>query len=254
MNKKAFLVLIPLFFLFNSQFSSVMAGGTFICKKGDVPPTIDGQIGATEYGDPANLYTIELSNGTYTSTASLYLLHDGIDLYAGFIIGDKTNATESGTMDFLNFMIHINSTALDWKMGGNLKVFGATYVDFYASGGPPDSDENDGGSTDGSAAFTYVSETYIIEMSFPLNSTDDDHDFSAEEGDTVPLFQAGIFYSNDSIFGGAFYNSNLNDTANWFIDLSSIMVTPEINAAFFVVVAIIVAIPVILMWKKKTLE
>ncbi len=231
-------LMIMILISFQSNPASSVTGTTFVCKKKVVGPTVDGIIGSEEYGYPANQYQITLNDSSANErTATLSLVHNTTHFFIGFQIADNTNAYEhNGKFDFFEILIPYefdngthNLTCSDWKMAGNFQSSGQapSYIDFHSfpNGSSPDSDENDGGTTDGAAAWTYSSSTYNIELVVPFDSNDVAHDFTTEgEGHSISLWGFGMGYVNDSIFGEPFETYELNAISGWSIEFSSTLV------------------------------
>ena len=153
-----------------------------------MPPTIDGKIQASEWGAAATATFGPFNFGDgQTITGTLYMMNDGVNLYIAVSIeGDDDFSSEDG---FEVYFDNDHGAEESMEEGDDIlsaqgaSVFVDAYYHYY--------DETHGGSywdvgtIDGQAAGSRQGTSNQFELSHPLNSADDAHDFSLSAGQTV---------------------------------------------------------------------
>jgi len=151
------------------------------------PPTIDGTIDtAVEWANA--------STAPFTSTDGLegiiYVMNDGSNLYMAVRTTDSTLSKDNATNDkvfiyFDNNHDGVGPDAGDDIIGWN-GYLSEGFRDGYSDGNYVWRRDTDaGGDSDGSGEATGDGTYNYFEISHPLNTTDDAHDFSLSIGDTV---------------------------------------------------------------------
>jgi len=150
------------------------------------PPAIDGDIGTSEW-QTAGSSSFSLTIGGNPYAGTLYAMNDATNLYIGIVIAD----------DDFNTGAPVDAVALYFD-NGNDGTFGpgddslvlyagaGGFVDRFLQAIPTAQKDIDfGGTTDGSGACAAHGGNNHFELSHPLNSADDAHDFSLSPLDTV---------------------------------------------------------------------
>jgi len=150
------------------------------------PPTIDGDIGTSEWQTAgSSSFTITIGGNPYAGT--LYVMNDANNLYLAVKVADTTFSTDP-TPDGISFYFDNNN---DGTFGpgddGVAYITGAMgFLDRFLQAIPTmQKDVDFGGTTDGSAAAAGHGGYNHFELSHPLNSADDAHDFSLSSLNTV---------------------------------------------------------------------
>jgi len=146
------------------------------------PPTIDGSIGTTEW---ANAATASLTLGAYSAT--LYVMNDATNLYLAFKINDPDYEHGSGmSSDAILFKFDNDNDGVHPEDGDEyLLLRGDGFHDSYISDSSVWTDEGYGGTSEGSGAMSGSGGYNYFEISHPLNTADNAHDFSLTTGMTV---------------------------------------------------------------------
>lgn len=141
------------------------------------------------------------------------MMNDATNLYIGItIIGDVDFGPNDGMRIFFD-NDNVGETYLedgdDLLSARGASAFADDYYDFGL--GISQSDMFDGGSIDGQAAGSRVGSTNHFELSHPLNTLDNTHDFSLLQGQIVGfLFQPAV--------DGTLYSANIGtitDPSSW---------------------------------------
>jgi hypothetical protein len=167
--------------------------------------TIDGVINSTEWSGAATLsFSANLPTGG-TTPALLYVMNDATNLYFGLSFAESTPYVGS-----LGFEFNADNTGV-FKYGDDAIVYNnetkTLYDDFY-SNGPWGMDSLQGGTNDGTGAFSTNGTTSFYEMSHPLSSGDPLHDFTLSAGQTI-----GFNLFLRMIAPGANYPNGYGDTS-----------------------------------------
>ena len=145
------------------------------------PPTLDGNIQAAEWAAAATKTFGPLTIGSQTITGTLYMMNDGVNLYIAVKIDgdDDFGSTDGFEVQFDND--HGGGASL--AVGDDcLRAFGASgFSDLYWYGQGTTWDSL----SDGQAAGGRQGSSNHFELSHPLDSADDAHDFSLSAGQTV---------------------------------------------------------------------
>jgi len=159
--------------------------------------TIDGQLSSGEWDNAASInFQANTPEGT-TTPATLYIMNDDDNLYLAVSMerpsldsythlrylfdNDNDNTGENGD-DYL-------IVYRDWRP--------SQFSDLFRSDGQTFYDTDYEGSNDGTGAVDHTGGFTVLEISHPLNSEDDDHDFSLKGLDTVGLTFT-LYISNSS--------------------------------------------------------
>jgi hypothetical protein len=158
------------------------------------PPTIDGEIVSSEWEKAASVsFTITIGGNPYA--AIFYVMNTETTLYVALkIADDDLNADQDA---FAVYFDNDNDGSFEAGDDGILLVAGATgFVDRFLQPPMMALDITDGGTTDGSGACAAHAGYNHFELSHPLNSTDDAHDFSLG-----PMMTVGFttLYADDGV-------------------------------------------------------
>ncbi|MDH5770841.1 MAG: hypothetical protein OEZ25_06110 [Candidatus Bathyarchaeota archaeon] len=154
----------------------------------DTPPTIDGSINPVSEWDAAD--TESFTMGGYSGT--MYVMNDASNLYILVVIQDDENEVSDELHIFFDSINRGSGSVEDGEDG--LVIFAVTanpldFGDIFWDSSIPswDFDMNDPpGTNDGSGLATQDGANWkYFEFAHPLNSDDDDHDFSLDLGDNV---------------------------------------------------------------------
>ena len=153
-------------------------------------PTIDGSMGAGEWddADSQEFVTRETGGGPFYTNGTIYVKNDATNLYILVVIEDDDAEEDSCNIFFDND----NGGGSSHTPGDDGLLCSTDDFDdlfFYSSINDFEFDTADSGNpgtNDGESDATRdVSNTWYFEFSHPLDSDDDDHDFSLGFGDTV---------------------------------------------------------------------
>ena len=167
--------------LFSSPAKGIGAYGT---------ATMDGTISPGEWTGAASA-SFDLGGG-YTGT--LLVMNDATNLYLAVTVADDSLQVGAGFPDRVEFQFNNDNDANGpmAEIGDDeLYGFGDYFADRFAPAPLSSAGDNQvpyTGTVDGSGAGTHVSgptEINHFELSHPLDSADNDHDFSLHFGDTV---------------------------------------------------------------------
>ena len=178
------LVLVLLLGISSNQLNMAFghAAGRTYQAWASTPPVIDGSIGTTEWASAA---TASFTLSSFSAT--LYVMNDAGNLYLAFKINDPDYEHGSGmSSDLIVFQFDNDNDGVFPEDGDEyLFVRGDGFNDGYISGGGLNTDESDGGTNDGNGAMNGGGGYNYFEISHPLNTADDSHDFSLTAGMTV---------------------------------------------------------------------
>jgi len=156
----------------------------------DTPPTIDGVLAPGEWDDATMIaFTFLDPIGNPTGHGGLlFVMNNGIDLFIALKFGDDdTHINDCIGIAFDNDNVGPLTTGDDGI--GMVYKPPLSFIDtYFLSGGPPGWPEDviGGGTTDGNGWRKQDAVlTWCYEMSHPLDSLDDTHDFSLSLGDSV---------------------------------------------------------------------
>jgi hypothetical protein len=193
------------------------------------PPAIDGDIGTSEW-QTAGSSSFSLTIGGNPYAGTLYAMNDATNLYIGIVIAD----------DDFNTGAPVDAVALYFD-NGNDGTFGpgddslvlyagaGGFVDRFLQAIPTAQKDIDfGGTTDGSGACAAHGGNNHFELSHPLNSADDAHDFSLSAGSTVGFHLE--YWEEASGYWGDWPSLNAKNWAR--ITIASVPVpTPDFSIA-----------------------
>jgi hypothetical protein len=171
-------------------------------------PAIDGTLSAGEWNDAASVTVTLVSQTSESHSATIYEKNDAVNLYLAVrVLGDDFN-TQDGVFFYFDNNHNGNGAMeqgddwlylLAWATGRGLAVDG--YYDANLGTGTYVSDDSYQGTNDivGSASHSNIGAIgdYTFELTHPLDTTDDAHDFSLKLGDTV-----GVRMEFDDAFPG----------------------------------------------------
>jgi len=177
-----------------------------------IVPTIDGVLSPGEWGD-ADVRVFYMGPSS-TNRATIYVKNDVHYLYIAFKIEGVTYGPSGPACDVFRIWFDNDNDGILHEEGDDILMMGTyslipVFEDlFYRSEtGSFAWDTGFGGSTDGLGNWTHTNPaqnatgTYAFEISHPLNSNDDAHDFSLKMGDEVGFyveFGEGIYLSNST--------------------------------------------------------
>ena len=150
------------------------------------PPSIDGDIGTTEWQTAASSsFTMTIGGNPYAGT--LYVMNDATNLYLAVKMADSTFSTDPTPDGVAFYFDNYNDGTFESGDDGIAYVTGATgFLDRFLQAIPTmQKDVDFGGTTDGSGACAAHGGYNHFELSHPLNSADHAHDFSLPPLNTV---------------------------------------------------------------------
>jgi len=183
-------------------------------------PTIDGVVGATEWASASHA---SFSIG-WTFVGDLWAMNDAGNLYLAVKIADSSLTV----MDRLYFGFDNNNNGAREAGDDILGSMGdGTFMDFFW--GPTTKfDTAEGGTTDGQGKASGSGGFNYFEMSHPLDSADDAHDFSLSAGSTVGFHLE--YWEEASGYWGDWPSLNAKNWAR--ITIASVPVpTPDFSIA-----------------------
>ena len=172
------------------------------------PPTIDGTIDtAVEWASAATT--------PFTSTLGLegifYVMNDGNNLYIAVRTTDSTLSQDGTGTDAVWIYFDNNNNGVGPEAGDDIIGWNGYLSEGFKDGYSDGTyvwwkDTDAGGDSDGSATATNDGTYSYFEISHPLDTTDDAHDFSLSTGDTIGFairftvdgFNKGWWPSSDS--------------------------------------------------------
>ncbi|UCH32361.1 MAG: hypothetical protein JSV05_03000, partial [Candidatus Bathyarchaeota archaeon] len=162
------------------------------------PPTIDGIIDVdTEWvmADQAPF----IIGGSYAGT--LYVMNDATNLYLAVRIADDDFGTNTSTRDFVAFFFDADHDGVGPEIGDDslVCISMSTYLDQFFQDPSYAWDNLNGGTNDGVVGSSGDGIHNEFEISHPLNSTNDAHDFSLTMGDTIGFM---IRYADNNAYVG----------------------------------------------------
>lgn len=155
-------------------------------------PTVDGNWGATEWANAATrAVLVKIPNYTSPRNGTLYVMNDGVNLYVALRFPFSSLEASQTTGNSLGFMFDNDNDGAH-EPGDESFVHNASagfFDNFFRVCGTAGlcipQDHSDGGTTDGSGAFANSADHTFYEISKPLNSADDAHDFSLAVGSLI---------------------------------------------------------------------
>ncbi|MBI4496471.1 MAG: hypothetical protein HY689_01025 [Chloroflexi bacterium] len=160
-------------------------GPTLTTRYTSTPPTIDGTIGAGEWGPPLAITLNGFNDPTKTRSAELYVLYSATDLYVGLVFSEPSSA--SGDMVELDFDRNHDHNATAGSEDA-LRYEGGP-VDLFWAGNDWARDTVQ----HGTVVRTFGGGKYTYEFRKPLNSGDA-QDMAASPGTTLGF----RFYTYDA--------------------------------------------------------
>jgi outer membrane protein assembly factor BamB len=194
-----------------SEYSMYPYPRTSFSAWASVVPTIDGVISPGEWDDADS--TVFYMGPSDACRSTLYVKNDFDNLYMVFKIEGVTYGPSGPACDVFRMFFDNDNDGVLNEEGDDIlmmSTYGSipSFDDQFRTGtGGIGWDTSFGGSTDGQGKGTHTNPTpnatgaYTFEMSHPLNSSDDAHDFSLKLGDKVGFyteFAEGIFVTNSS--------------------------------------------------------
>jgi uncharacterized protein (DUF1778 family) len=148
------------------------------------PPVIDGIIDVATEWVMADKETFTI-DGSYSGT--LYVMNDATNLYLAVKIADDDFGTDASTRDIVMFYFDNDHDGTGPEIGDECLacISNSTYFDQFFQSPSYAWDDLNSGTDDGVVASSGDGIYNYFEVSHPLNSTDDAHDFSLAVGDTV---------------------------------------------------------------------
>ena len=159
--------------------------------------TVDGVISHGEWDNAGQINfqaKLPLLSGGGTTPATVYVMNDANNLYLAVRVERATLDVSSVAFEFDNDHDGVREAGDDLiHVNGHPSLPSAFFDSFRGPcpGGPPDflgcawNDNQAGGSNDGQGAAANDGTYSVYEMSHPLNSPDDDHDFALGPGSVV---------------------------------------------------------------------
>jgi len=143
-----------------------------------VAPAMDGAVGATEWEDAAHA---QIAIG-WTFVGDVWIMNDAENLYLAVKIAD-ISLTSS---DRLVIAFDNNNDGIYGIGEDNLQLSGdSTFYDAFWTDTHPQTDTAEGGTSDGEGRSSGSGGYNYFELTHPIDSTDNAHDFSLSAGDTV---------------------------------------------------------------------
>jgi hypothetical protein len=144
--------------------------------------TVDGVINPSEWAGAA---TLPFTWGPSSYPGTLYMMNDATNLYVGIVVINDPDFT---TNDGMVLRFDNNNLGTSLEQGDD--VLEAYYISdfrdkFYDTSTSYTFDDVSGGVSNGLSSGSRVGTTNHFELSHPLNSADDDHDFSLLTGQLV---------------------------------------------------------------------
>lgn len=163
------------------------------------PPVIDGTINAASEWLMADKEDFSIA-GSYNGT--VYVKNDAANLYLAVKVADDDFGTNVSTRDLFMFHFDNNHNSVGPEIGDDCLscVSTSIYSDQFFDGSTYQWDGLDGGTYDGVVASSGDGTYNYFELSHPLNSADDAHDFSLTIGDTVGFMMR---YADNNTFVGS---------------------------------------------------
>jgi hypothetical protein len=191
------------------------------------PPSIDGDIGTTEWQTAASSsFTMMIGGNSYAGT--LYVMNDATNLYLAVKMADSTFSTDP-TPDGVAFYFDNNNNGVFEPGDDGLGyITGATgFLDRFLEVIPTmQKDVDFGGTTDGSGAAAAHGGFNHFELSHPLNSADDAHDFSLTALNTVGFTMLYL----DGPVGQAYWPALATEDATGWGDIVIASAPPTMTA------------------------
>lgn len=186
--------------------------------------TIDGVMNAGEWNSAGVAHFNANLNGGGVAPATVYVMNDGANLYVGLKVENLSAYNFyalNGAIRFDNDHDGIAETGDD-VLYYNYENGVSSFYDvfrFSCGDGAVDCEyfeDYTGGTVDGASMTTFSDGTLFMEMSHPLDSTDDAHDFSLRAGDTVGFQLLVNLYDSYRTFGQTLFpNAGIKDVANY---------------------------------------
>lgn len=149
---------------------------------------LDGNVEASEWADADTAAFGPITVGAQTITGTFYVMNDGTNLYMAMVInGDDDFTSGDG---FRAYFDNDNGGETTLEQGDDYiaawdsSSFGDAFYDTVAMIAADDS-PSFGGTVDGQAAGSRQGSSNHFELSHPLDSTDNNYDFSLSAGDSV---------------------------------------------------------------------
>ncbi|MFC1506047.1 hypothetical protein ACFLQ6_03140 [Thermoproteota archaeon] len=210
--------LIPVIILIIFSFSLSILSTHAAVLSGWGTATIDGVLYTSEW-ETASTLPFSVSAGAYTGT--IHLMNDATNLYIGVILnGDNEISSTDG---FLVYFDNDNGGETTREIGDDvLRYKNSIFEDHHWTGGTSSGDNFDGGTIDGQAAGFRVVSANHFELSHPLNSADNAHDFSLSSCQLVG-FTFDVIVDNTAY---TLFGDNPTNPSTWANDYQVADTTP----------------------------
>lgn len=197
--------------------SSIVLGPKFIPKG----PRIDGKIRMDEWinADTTEFEILDSFGLARVMEGNIYVVNDLSSLYIGIKIKSQNQAFSAEPYLGINIVF---DNKHDGQLNNGDNSFFVGYVgdsnDYFYRGGHLINDLDDGGKENGKGAadiwqtFPFGVEQHF-EIEFPLNTDDDNHDFSLSFGDTVG-FTLSYTYQNN-LLENFWWPADIHNTGSW---------------------------------------
>ncbi|HYA21666.1 MAG TPA: sugar-binding protein [Thermoproteota archaeon] len=197
----------------------LMLPGSALSAYAAAPPTIDGQLGPSEWaGAATKQFTIgqPWSNVFQNASGTIYVMNDDKNLYIAIRI---TDPTDDGYKDYVQIMFDDTNTGHHTEGDDGVILqppdnmidcfwSHAKWSNFYLE---YNSDPSDEGTMDCSGAAKYSNGGWTFEISKPLKSADTTHDFQLSKGQTIGF---GFVWAENNIPVGGFPESSVYFTGH----------------------------------------
>jgi len=207
------IVVVLLTSISGRQFSTVsghVAGKTFQ-GWASTPPTINGEVVGSEWQSAASS-SFSLTIGANSYSGTFYVMNDAANLYIAIKIVDDDFNTGADAIGV--YFDNDNDGTFESGEDSIVQIAGTGFLDRFLEPFLTMKLDTDavGGTSDGSGACAAHGGYNHFELSHPLNSADDAHDFSLNSLNTVGFT---IKYQDDGLGLGAWPAEATQNTTGW---------------------------------------